>query len=103
MNEHESKTGDPNERLDPKIHRDLAQLGWKIPQSEAEVRAAEEWASKLPGEIPARLRGMPNKDRSQKPGGLLGRYLRDDGGIARPMRRRRRTKVGRIGALTDDD
>jgi hypothetical protein len=79
MNEHERTTGDQNERLDPKIHRDMAQLGWKIPQTEAEVRAAEELVAKAPDELPARLLEMPDKEPPQKRGGILERYFRDDG------------------------
>jgi hypothetical protein len=74
---------DPNDRLDPGIYSELAKAGWRMPQSEAEVRAAEELVSKTPGDPPKRLARTPDlgssEGRSPERGGILSRYLRDDG------------------------
>jgi hypothetical protein len=81
VKERDQTPGDPNERLDAKVYADLAKVGWRIPESEAEVRAAEEWAGKSPGELPQRLRVTPATGSSElrtPGGGILSRYLRDD-------------------------
>lgn len=79
MTEHDNATGDQHEHLNPRIYRDLAKLGWKIPETEVEVQAAEEWAEKPLGELPARLHETqdPNKESAQRSNGILGRYLRE--------------------------
>ena len=62
--------------------RDLAKLGWRMPETAAEVRAAEEWVAKSPSELPQRLQATPDiarsDDRSAGEKGILSRYLRDD-------------------------
>lgn len=78
MSEDHSARGDQHERLDRKIHHDLANLGWRIPQTEPEVRAAEESANRWSGDLPERLHDTPDDERSQTPERILGRYLRDD-------------------------
>jgi hypothetical protein len=83
MKERDEFTGDPNERLDPRLHADLARAGWTMPESESEVRAAEEWARNVPGELPARLRDTPEigapERSSREDSGILSRHLRDEG------------------------
>lgn len=82
MSKREQTSEDPNERLDPKVYADLARIGWRTPQTEAEVRAAEEWAAKSPSELPARLHDTPDIAQSDPgmpgSGSILSRYLRDD-------------------------
>lgn len=71
--------GDRDERFRPELYREFGKLGWNVPQSDQEVRAAEEWIAANPVRLPDRLRDLPGKERSDESGGLLERYLRDDG------------------------
>jgi hypothetical protein len=81
MKEHENTAADPKDRLDRNIHRDLGKLGWRTPQSDAEVRAAEQDLEATPGEVPERLQrvdlGPVQGDAPRD--GLLSKYLPDDG------------------------
>lgn len=70
--------GDREDRFHPDIYRDLGKLGWRVPQADQEVRAAEERVAREPVRLPDRLRDLPGEDRSAESGGMLGRYLRDD-------------------------
>jgi hypothetical protein len=83
VKESDQTPGDVNERLDPKLHSNLGKLGWRMPQTAAEVRAAEEWVDKSPRELPERLGAAPDVDRSAgdppSAGSILSRYLREDG------------------------
>lgn len=69
--------GDQDDRFRPEAYRELGKLGWKVPQSDQEVRAAEEWTARNPVRLPDRLRDVPDKERSEESGGILGRYLHD--------------------------
>jgi hypothetical protein len=77
MTKHERYGDDRNERLSPALYHELAKHGWRLPQSDQEVRAAEESIAKSPIKLPERLRDLPEDGRSRTPGGLLERYLRD--------------------------
>lgn len=68
------------ENLSPEIYRELGKNGWRVPETEPEVKAAEEWVGKAPDRLPARLESLPDKDSDQERGGLLDRYLRNDRG-----------------------
>lgn len=78
MTKHENAAGDPSERLSPELYRELGKNGWRLPQTEHEVRAAEEWVSKTPDRLPEGLHDLPGKDHSPEPGPLLDRYLNTD-------------------------
>jgi len=82
MNEYEKPTVDPSDRLDRSIHADLGKLGWRTPQSDAEVRMAESELTLLPSELPGRLREVPDIEAPQgasRETGLLAKYLKDEG------------------------
>jgi hypothetical protein len=91
VKERDQTGGDPSERLDAKVYADLAKVGWRVPETEVEVRAAEEWAGKSPDELPQRLRVTPAMGSSElrtPGGGILSRYLRDDGNAPNDERSR---------------
>ena len=70
--------GGGDDRFRPEVYRELANLGWRVPQSEQEVRGAEEWIAANPTRVPDRLRELTDMDRQRESGGLLDRYLRND-------------------------
>lgn len=67
------------EHLSSRLHQELGKAGWRIPQAEQEVRAAEEWVSKEPDRVPLGLQELPSEGSIQEKGRILDRYLRDDG------------------------
>ena len=80
MSKQAHKSGEQPERLRPRLHRALGRFGWKVPETDQEVRAAEAWTAKSPVRLPDRLREVPDMGRTQESGRLLDRYLRDDTG-----------------------
>jgi hypothetical protein len=83
VKERDQAPGDPSERLDPGLYSAMAKLAWRMPRTEADVRAAEDLVSRTPGELPERLARTPDlgvsEGRSNEGRGILSRYLRDDG------------------------
>ena len=79
----ENERSEPMEQLDLKLHGELAKLGWTMPETDAQVRSAEEWTATLPSELPDRLRSLPELSGAEptpRPDGtILSRYLRDEG------------------------
>lgn len=67
------------EQLAPRLHQELGKAGWRIPQTEQEVRAAEEWVSREPDRVPPGLQELPSEGSAREKGRILDRYLRDDG------------------------
>lgn len=57
---------DSDDRLDPETYHGLGHLGWRLPRTEEEVKAAEEWAAKAPIELPHRLQDVPSVERSPR-------------------------------------
>jgi hypothetical protein len=80
MNENISEEGGSEEQLRPTIHHDLAKLGWRIPQTEGAVQAAEECLARSTSELPSHLSETPdlNKERLHDSSGILNRYLSGD-------------------------
>lgn len=66
-----------DDRFRPEAYRELGKLGWRVPESDKEVRAAEEWVARSSIRLPAKLHHLPN-ERQPRGDGLLGRYLRED-------------------------
>ena len=83
MKERDHTPEDPNERLDPDLYSAMAKVAWRMPQTEAEVRVAEDLVGNTPGKLPTHLGAMRDADRSERDhaggGSILSRYLRDDG------------------------
>jgi hypothetical protein len=82
MKAHENTSRDPTDRMSRGIYRELGKLGWRTPQTDAEVRAAEEELVRSPGALPERLDRVPDPDPSEARDadhGLLSKYLQDDG------------------------
>lgn len=77
MSKQHEPSGERSERLDPRLYQELGKAGWRIPQGEHEVRAAEDWVSRSPDRVPARLDQLPGEDGQQKVRGVLDRYLHD--------------------------
>jgi hypothetical protein len=84
MTKHRDNPGDSEEQLRPKLYRDLGRLGWRVPQSEREVRAAEDWVGTHSTRLPDRLHDLSNDSRSTESGRILDRYLGHDGGRCVP-------------------
>jgi hypothetical protein len=78
MSKHDQPAGDRNERLSQEIYRELGRIGWRMPKSEPEVRAAEEWVSKTPDRLPERLGTLPESNRAPERSSFLDRYLNTD-------------------------
>jgi len=75
MKLHGQESADRDEQLSPEVYRELGEQGWRLPLSEPEVAAAEDWVSKTPDRLPEGLRETPELDNTPEPGGLLSRYL----------------------------
>lgn len=78
MSKPDNTAGDRNERFSPELYRELGKNGWRLPQTEREVRAAEDWISKNPERNAGRLPDMPDEKSSPKQDRILDRYLRTD-------------------------
>lgn len=79
MNRQEQPDGDAGERLSREVREALGRSGWRVPQSDAEVRAAEEWVARSNERLPEQLQSIPDPERRPAPGRLLDRYLKSDG------------------------
>ena len=65
-----------DDRLDPRLFRELAKAGLRLPQADAEVRAAESYVAGWPGELPSRLQRAPDMGSPYPQGvGTLRRRL----------------------------
>ena len=80
MTKQANKSGEQPERLPRELHRALGRLGWKVPETDQEVRAAEEWIARSAVRLPDRLGKSPDMNRSQESGRMLDRYLSDEEG-----------------------
>jgi hypothetical protein len=67
-----------SERLSLEIYRELGKNGWRLPETKAEVQAAEVWVEKSLDRLPARLNDLPDKGHGQSHGRMLDRYLGAD-------------------------
>ena len=81
------------ESMDPAFHRETQHFGWRLPQSEEEVRDAEPSVEAFRGELPDPIRDdanvpAPEEGPARAPG-LIERYMRD-GGADGPRRGRGR-------------
>lgn len=77
MTKNEQPADERSERFSVRVYGALGRNGWRLPRTEAEVRAAEEWASRNPVRLPGRLADVPSRGPSPESGRVLGRYLRD--------------------------
>lgn len=82
MSKQHEPSGERIERLEPKLYQELGKAGWRIPQAEHEVRAAEDWVSRSPDRVPARLDQLPGEDGHQKGRGVLDHYIQDEGRVS---------------------
>jgi len=78
MSKHDRAARDKEDRMSPELYRELAKDGWRLPQSEPEVKAAETWVAKSSDRLPERLDTTPGEVRPQEPGRLLDHYVRAD-------------------------
>lgn len=61
----EKNNGD--DRIDAAVYRALGRLGWRLPRTEDEIRAAEEWVANTQIELPRSLLDVPVADHSHAP------------------------------------
>ncbi len=89
----EAPTPQNDDRMDPRFHGEMIDLGWRLPRAEGDVRAAEEFVADAPGGLPERLQDdgeLPLlSDKPMGREGLLARYLRDGAADSRPTERGR--------------
>jgi hypothetical protein len=71
MAKHKHSPDEGEGRLRPVLYRELGKTGWRVPQSEQEVRAAEQWLDRNSVRLPDTV-------RLREAGQILDRYLRED-------------------------